>query len=390
VRSASDVLVTWPTARGTLRRPASIEVRQIDFRHDMAVLTYYVEPHAVARYKEGTPIKVRWGYLPHDTTEFFGTVLFVRPHLENDKHSMRVICIGSSYPLKDVLPEIHVKQSVENVVSRMASQARLDLIRDPSSDNWRMLVRTVNETGWQYLVRLARRQGHTLFVNQTTMHFYDPVRMLLAHKDSWPILRYHFGQGNDFSGDIISFTPALGDQGVPGTNRRGFRILSVDPVTNQIIGADDTGATIHSLAAATKSPRFTGYLGGHPAHSPGEARAYVQGMRRTNRWVHRAEAHVYGNVRLRQGTGVYITGVSAESDGLWYVCEAIHKMSAEHHPQQFRYFTDLVLLRDSNEINAVKRVPRRAVRNAATATSTPVLSNGRWVSKHQVERVNAA
>lgn len=389
MQSAFDIKVDWPTTKGPVRLPATVEVRQTEFRHEMTVLTYYAEPHSVQRYKEGTPLHVRWGTLPNSINDYYGSVLYVRPHVENEKHSLRVICIGTSYPLKDVTPEVHVKQSVEQVVSRIAAVARLDLVRDPSSMKWPMLVRTVKETGWEYLIRLAQRQGYTLFVNQAQMHFYDPVRMLLAHRDSWPVLQYHYGRGGDFRGDIVSFTPVLGDQGVPGHEQRGYRLLSVDPISNGIIGATDAGV-IKSLAAAKKAPKFNGFLSGHPAHSPAEARAYVQGKQASDRWIHKATVRIYGNAKIRQGMGVYISGVNAESDGLWYVHEAVHTISAENHPQQYRYFTTLTVLRDSREVNAVKQIPRRAVRNPATYVSTPVLSKGQWVSKHQTERVNAA
>lgn len=387
--SACDIQVAWPTTKGPVRPPATVDVRQTEFRHEMAVLTYYAEPHAVQRYKEGTPLHIRWGKLPNTVADYYGTVLYIRPHVENEKHSVRVVCIGTSYPLKDVTPEVHINQSVEQVVSRIAAHARLDLVRDPASMKWPMLVRTAKETGWEYLLRLAHRQGYTLFVNQAMMHFYDPVKMLLANKESWPILQYHYGRGNDFRGDIVSFTPVLGDQGVPGYEQRSYRMLSVDPVSGGVIGATDHGV-IKSLAAAKAAPKFGGFLAGHPAHSIAEAQAYVQGMRADQRWVHKATARIYGNAKIRQGMGVYLSGVSAESDGLWYVSEALHLISAEKHPQQYRYFTDLTLLRDSREISAVTQVPRRALRNRSTHTPTPVLSKGQWVSRHQTERVNAA
>lgn len=386
---SSSITVTWPTAKATTQKPASVVIRQREFQHDVVVLTYYVEPHAVQRYKAGTPIRIRWGYIPRDTTEFFGTVLFARPHAENEKHSLRVVCVGTSYPLKDVSPTANVGVSVEHVVGQMAAKARLDLVRDATTETWPMLVRTAKETGWQYLVRLAKRQGYTLFVNTVTMHFYDPVRMLLANKNSWPVLKYHYGRGNDFSGDIIKFTPLLGDQGVPGQDQRSTRIMSVDPVSGKVIGADDSGM-MTSLATLTATPDFGEFLTGQPAHSPAEARAYVEGHRRATRWVHRATAQVYGNVRLRQGYGVYISGVSKESDGLWYVSEADHEMTAENHPQQYRYFTNLTLLRDSREVAAIRMDHRRPLRNEALHIATPVLSNGHWVSTHQIERVNAA
>ena len=384
-----DAKVTWPTLSGPVREPASIEVRQLEYGHEMAVLTYYVEPHTKQRYKEGSPIQIRWGYVPNGTDTFYGTVLYIRPHAENEKHSLRVICIGTTYPFKDVKPTTANDLSIEQVIRTVVLGERLDIVREKSGVVWPLLVQHTDETGWEYLIRLAKRLGYTLTPNKTAVLCYDPVRMLLANKDSFPILRYHYGRGNDFRGDIVTFTPQLGDQGAGDNTQRAYRLLTVDPRSAEVIGASDDGVSFNTLAEVRAAPKFTGFLAEQPAASASEAAARVRGEQLAKRWVHKASMHAYGNVRVRPGSGVYIDGYSKEGDGLWYVHKVVHELSAEDRPQKRRYFMHVELLRDSREIAAIPKPQRRALRSSvATAAGVqsnrrpaqPVFTNGRWIS----------
>lgn len=387
----ADVTVTWPTVQGSLRTPATVKVVQREYAHDTVVLDYYVETQIPKRYKEGTPIKVQWGYLPNNVETFYGTVLYIRPHLENGKHLMRVICIGTSYKDKEVSAQVARNIAIEQYLSLAARRDHFDIIRPPAGPKVPTLVRTVHETHWQYQIQLAKRLGYTFFVNKTTVHCYDPIEMLLANLSAWPVLRYEYGHGNKF-GDIVTFTPYLGEQGGPGQTQRAQRIIGVDPRTAKIVGARRVHNPEH-LAAAHAAPRFDGFLAGQPFHSVADARARVDGARAQNRWVSKARAHVWGNARVRQGTGVYISGVSKESDGLWYVHEAAHTISGEQHPNQFKYFMELVLLRDSRENNYTpppKAVPVRASTSAAGVqrnrrAAEAVLRDGYWVSSRPQE-----
>lgn len=387
----ADVTVTWPTVRASFKRPATVHVHQVDYKHEMCVIDYYTETTVAKRYKEGTPVKVQWGFLPNNVETFYGTVLYIRPHVENDRHLMRVVCIGASYKDKQVAAQISLDMSIEHFLAAEARRDHFDIIRAESTERVPVLARTTKETRWQYSVQLAKRLGYVYFVNKTTVHCYDPIDMLLANLASWPQLRYEYGHGNKF-GDIVSFTPFLGDQGGPGQQQRIQHIAGVDPRTVAVVGAERAVNTVH-LASAHASPRFEGFLTGQPFHSLADARARVDGARAQNRWVAKAHAQVWGNAKVRNGTGVYISGVSKESDGLWYVHAVDHGISAEQHPSQVKYFMELTLLRDSRENNyhaPPKRQPERSVlssvgvqRNRRAAVAA--LRDGYWVSSRPAE-----
>lgn len=389
-----DATITWPTTNPPRRAPATVKVKQYDYRHDMVVLTYYAEPHAVRRYKEGTPVVVQWGVVPGKTETFYGTVLFARPHLENERHAVRVVCIGTSYPFKDSKPSVLHNISIEQIISREIRKAHFGLVRERASVEWPMILRHGDESGWEYYVRLAQRLGYSFFVNKTTAFLIDPVKMLLDNVDSHPVLTYHYGRGNDFGGQIITFTPEIGDQGVPRQMQQERRLLTVDPRSNAIIGAGSDGDRYRSLGDVKDASRFAVYMD-QPAHSVKEAVARVRGERAANRWRHRALAVAYGNARVRQGTGVRIRGVNHESDGLWYVAGVEHEVTKESHASQWRYFMELHLVRDSRASNAVVNETARTLRSSVAVHGTAtnrraprsVWRNGRWVSAHPVETV---
>lgn len=386
VSARVDLKVTWPTVSGPIREPASVNILQTEYRHEMAVLTYYVEPHTKARYKEGSPIRIRWGFVPNATDTFFGTVLYTRPHIENEKHSLRVVCIGTTYPFKDAEPGATNDVSIEQVVREVVLRQRLDVIRERVGVTWPLLVRHTDETGWEYLVRLAQRVGYTLCPNKTSVMCVDPVKMLLANKDSYPVLHYHYGRGNDFRGEIVKFTPELGDQGTTKA-KRDWHILAVDPRSAEIIGASTDGTALSTLAPERVPSKFVGFME-QPASSAGEAAARVRGEQLKTRWVHKARMHAWGNARVRPGTGVHIQGVSKESDGLWYVHKVDHDLSAEDKPQKRRYFMEVELLRDSREIAYVAPPAHRPGRSLVAQQGvqsnrkpgTSLFIDGRWVS----------
>jgi hypothetical protein len=388
-----DVALTWPTARPSRQQPASVKVLQREFAHEMLVLTYYVEPHAVQRYKEGTPLAVQWGVKPNALDTFYGTVLYVRPHLENDKHSLHVICIGTSYPFKDSSPAVYADVAVEQIVSREVSTARLSLVRDSSGVTWPLITRHTGETGWEFITRQAQRVGYTWFVNKVTAHFYDPVKTVLSNTQSLPVLTYKFGRGNAFEGDITTFTPELGDQGVPHHETRARMLLSVDPRSRDIIGASSTGSTFTSLADVKTAPKFTDYID-HPAYTVGEALVRALGVEGAQRWRHKARATVHGNARIHQGSGVIIEGVSEESDGIWYVHAVEHEVTREDKPY-WRYYSHLDLVRDSRSRAYIPRGPRRSLRSSVVRSGTQVnprapravWTGSKWVAETPSELV---
>jgi hypothetical protein len=386
VESAVDVRFTWPTVRPPRQDPAYFTVIQREFAHDMLVLTFYREPHAVERFKEGTPLAVEWGYA-NQTDTFYGTVLYIQPNVENENHVLRVVCVGASYPFKETAPEVYRDVRLDQIIAREMRTARLALISQSTKTVWPMLTRHAQETQWEFYVRLAKRVGYTWFVNKVTAHCYDPVKWLNANENSHPVLRYVYEHGNAFAGEVITFTPLLGDQGVPDQEHREQRLMTVDPRSRAVIGAANAGdgTTLTDLLAAP--PKFTEFITA-PAHTIGEARTRVNGMTGEQRWRNRATAECRGNARIRQGMGVIIEGVSADSDGVWYVTGVRHVVTKEKRPR-WQYYATLDLVRDGTPVQRLpvgRRRPLRAEVHTGSRVSNPRVPTGvwdgsRWVAK---------
>lgn len=396
MRSAPvDVVVRYPGARPAARPPATVEVVQTEYQHEMALLTYYVEPHNRVRYKNGQPVHLSWGHLPREIEEFYGYVLYTVPHVRNNRHQMVVVCIGSSYPLKDNIPTSHPGQSIEQIAATVASQHGFDLVHATSQTQWPSLVQVAGESRWEYLVRMAKRSGYTFFVHRAQMHFYDPLAALSGPNPPY-VLRHIAGFGN-VVGSLITFHAGLSDDGAGELAYRDYRLVSVDPRNASVQEVSFSGGQAPSLAAHRAEPRFAHYLTGHPVRSPAEAQHRLNGIQRTHRWANKAQAHAFGNVRVRQGSLVRIEGVSDESDGIWYVHKVKHVLSTENHPQQWRYLMDLDLLRDSREIKApvVQTVrPRRSLSATSDVQvnlrpAPAVLVGGLWQSSNPVQQVLA-
>lgn len=374
-----DVAFTWPTARPPLRAPSHLSVIQTEYRHEMLVLHYTWQPHTEQRFKEGTPLTMTWGQR-HRTDTFFGQVLYMRPNLSEGRHTLRVVCIGTSYPMKDSSPSAHHDISVEQVVTREVRKQRFALVVEQPGIKWPLITRHAHESGWEFLIRLARRAGYTWYVNKATAYCFDPVKMLAAQANALPVLRYQQG------GNIISFTPVLGDQGIPHQEKRERRLLTVDPRSKEIIGASSSGRTFTSLAEVKAAPKFADYLD-EPAHSVAEALARVDGAEQDHRWTQRARVEIRGDALIHQGTGVVIEGVSKESDGVWYVHGVEHNLDKEARPL-WNYTATLHLVRDGRSRNYVLRGPRRPLRREVSQGGSarnpraprPVWTGSQWVA----------
>lgn len=382
-------VVDFPLSSPLPNAPARIEIIQQTYRHDMVVLTYYVETDWWKnRFHNGAPLVVTWGYSPHGFDSFFGRVLYSQPNVENERHELRVVCIGTSYRLKSVAPSAHDGMSVEQSVALTLRQEKFNLITDSGSYAWPKLSRTVHETTWQYLVRVAQRAGHVLFCNKTTVCIFNPVDVMLANLASYPVLEYVYGRGNQF-GTLLTFKAKLSDNGAGPLSNLEQRVLGVDPRTGLVIGGVDTGDRMRRINPVHEQPLFTEYAHS-PVHSTSEAQALVSGRKKAQRWTMQARARAYGNVRITQGSGVLVRGVNAQDDGAWYVDKVVHELTTDDHPQQWRYFMDLHLLRDSRQQAAsIPNVPRplRTLVSVAGLQSSrqreqPRLVGGDWVAPH--------
>lgn len=391
-----DVAVDFPLASPLTSQPARVEIIQQEFRHDMAVLTYYVQGDWWKnRFRNQSPVVVTWGYAPKSLESFYGRVQFVRPNLENERHTLRVVCIGTSYRLKDVDPAVHVGMSVEQSIALTLRAQQFGLITDSSSHTWPKLTRTVHETLWEYMVRLAQQAGYTLFCNKTTVCLFDPIDVMLANLASYPAFDYVYGRGNQF-GTLTKFTAKLSENGAGALGNFEQRSVGVDPRTGTMVVARDSGDKMRRLGPVAQAPNLASY-DPHPVHSTADAVARAAGRKRTNRWVMEATGTAYGNPRVTQGSGILVRGVSAQDDGPWFVHRVVHELTTDEHPQQWKYFMDLQLLRDSRQQNAVVPHVPRPLRTLVSVVgmrsnrqvSVPRLVNGDWVAANPTTTVVA-
>lgn len=389
-----EAVVDFPLTSPLSNTPARVEVIQRTYRHDVVVLTYYVQTDWWKnRFRSGTPVVVTWGYVPHGLDSFFGRVLYTQPNVENERHELRVICIGTSYRLKGVAPDVHDGMSVEQSVAFTLRQQKFNLITDSGNYSWPRLTRTVHETMWQYLVRVAQRAGYVLFCNKTTVCIFNPVDVMLANLPSYPVFDYVYGRGNQF-GTLVKFNAKLADSGAGSMDNTAQHSMGVDPRTGLIVGGVDTGDRMRRINPVRQSPAFAEFAD-YPVHSTSEAQAVSSGRKKSDRWTMQARARAYGNVRVTQGSGILVRGVSAQDDGPWYVDKVVHELTTDDHPQQWRYFMDLTLLRDSRQQAAtVPNVPRplRTLVSVVGMQSNrprdlPRLVNDDWVAPHATTTV---
>ena len=425
------VSVLYPAAPiGTAPRVIGLRVLQETFKHDVAIVKYYLERHNNNRYRNGSPVEIEWGFFPAGLELFVGTVHHTVTKSENNQHYLYVVCIGASYPMDEVVGVESVRpksiptsgdattavlppgivspmcgeitdsfaatlasHTPARVALAVAADQDMNILLDTPDDaqeaskSWA----SPGETKWKFLVRLAMQNGFVFYVNKTTMYFYDPVKFLDQNKQSFPVLQLNLLRVAE-QAPVESFTLVHSDDGnthtthgVHNQDNRTHIIRGVNPRTGQIISKTGRPPQ-NSVAGAFTQLRFSRTHHDTPTHTAGEAQQRANALARRHRWRTFAKVRAQGNARVHQGSGVILQGITRQDDGVWFVQSVEHELHLKGTNNTFLYMMNLVLARDSTSRHLPLPIPnsrpRRPLFTPAQRRNRrqarPVFRSGKW------------
>jgi len=312
--------------------------------HDTAIITLRDTPTSAPELQPGIPVKLVYGWNPMDLDWFYGYIDHVeakydrshqQPLIYND-----VVCLGASYVMKDPFVGTFNNTQASFVVSQLAKKYLLALLVDSSDFVWPHLA-SPGMSAWSFINQMAAQTGYTVSCNKTLLRFVSVETALRQRWVNMPVFHTR-NTANSFAQQGITRFQALTGESFPKT--KSLRSINgINLVTGQIVTAYNDGSNLltSQLGASSTYPFFGEQISDQVADSQGHAQAIVDGMSQTHRWAYQATATLVGLTWVKQGVPIILKGIDATNDGVWWVQEVDHKITAEG------YAMDVCLGRDS-------------------------------------------
>lgn len=191
-------------------------------------------------------------------SNFYGYIHTVHQVNGIDGGNTDVVCVSSSYLLKDTSQKIYRQVTADQVVSRIAAKYSMEAITQRHPRIKESIVQA-GQSDWQLLRRLAKQTGFALRTENTTIFFVSKAKLFQSKKDSAAYFKYIDAPAGGvivpaerMLGTILNFTPVISDE----SPELGIRVDRVITGTSNTTGesinvthAMPTQTTAKSLGA---------------------------------------------------------------------------------------------------------------------------------------------
>ena len=330
----------------------SAQVMMTEGMHDTAIITLRNEPMDVPELQPGTPVRMQYGWLPVDVDIFYGYVDHIQTHYDRSTPSAGnledVVCLGVSYSMKD--PFVGAWQNVpaSSVVELIAKKYFLSSLIEKGDYTWPNLG-SPGDSAWSYLNQLANKLGYSVAVNQSLLRFISVDTSMKQHWVNMPVFRSRNVTVSYSDQSIVRFN-ALQGEALPVKTKAIRTVNGMDLRSGQIVGAVDDGSSVNTLGANVTYPFFGQQISDQVVTSQGQGQALLAGMTQKNRFTYQATASLAGLTAVKQGMPIVLSGIDGNNDGMWWVQEVTHKITANN------YSMDVSIGRDALGDNGVRPV----------------------------------
>lgn len=303
--------------------PQDVLIRQREYAHDVAVVTFDYDTKVRAKYSHGAPVVIKWGWLPDDVEYFHGYVHHVEAHDATSKRKqLRVYCIGASYRMKEVRLRSFKKKKAHQVAAAIAKDHGLSLLAEHHAFVHDHLVQH-GRSDWDFLVWLAKRIGYTFFCTKTDIVF---VERRIDYRPSRNRPTFVFSPGRvSLRNGVYSLTHKVGEN-IPGTAKRKLVIQGVGD-DGKPIKAVSKHEPCHTVGTHASTAPVLHRKIIKPTRTAAQAKELLAGHADLHRFHITGRAVLSGNTRVRQGGTIRVAGLDRESDGFWYVGQVDHHIT---------------------------------------------------------------
>jgi len=366
----------FPSLTGTVR---AVTIYQEMGKHDIVELRYPLFNSAYFdAIKTGVPVEVTW---KNDKVSgrFTGYTVNVS-HVVSQQfdRSVKILCVGASYPLKEGASKIWVNKTASEIATDIATKFKLNPKVTPSAVRFTQQS-LAGQSYWEKLNELAARIGYGIQVVGTELHFHPIDKMIDQFMTTIPSMAFA-GPLEHPSSKMVGptlefFEPKIGDFLESNDYARTAPVVSgVDPVTGKTYSVKSSANTVgKKLRKITKDPLFSNIETRTVIESGAMAKSLADARAQLGRFGISATGVGQGDPRIAPWRTIEVSGTGAQSDGFWVVAKVQHVMVGDG-----RYEVEFTCLADgtgSNKSTAFRpssagTVPTRNIKHEVSTNNT--------------------
>jgi len=329
-RRGTGTNVSFPTLPSLSAQPRRIDLYQKQYTHDLLVLEFPTDSTLwFESIQTGIPVQFIW---KQDTLEknFIGYVSSITKSTSPQRvNSMTILCIGSSFPLKQRATRVFVKTSIPAAVRTIVEEYGFNFIGEDHSQIFNQLLIT-GTSYWEWIQEQARRIGYGIIVDGMNV-FFRPVDKLIDMGFSSAAVLSMGDTTAPFNTQYLDrtldvFKVTNGDNIEDSMNYRTIKnVGGVDPLTGKIVLSSASPVEVGTdIRANVKDVLFSEYRTDRVVTDSASAYLAAEGAAQMARFNLPATVKCQGDPRIRPFGTVYISGTGSLTDGFWIVREAHH------------------------------------------------------------------
>lgn len=345
--------------------------------HDIATIDFVGTPSVIIADYLDKPVAVSMTVGGGITQSFFGYVKSIDAVSVTSIglidyspfQTMRAVCFGASYYLKETNNRIWNNVTLNNIIQQLANSYRFSYSVPEDSFQFLRVVQNQN-TNWEFLVKVCNQLGYRVSCHGTHIHVWDPLKAL-AHQPSYTVIKGLIGKNKNYTpapGDIIKFEPVIGTHTISGANTTN----SVGYITPEGTIGTVSDSDFYSLGTyANENPTQTSQTLSINAQSHDMAQRIVKAEKLNQEFSYHARAEIMSDPSIVPGGIVKVEGYGNNFDGYWYVNKVLHELVSE------AMISTITLSKNTSDDNFDK-FPK--VKKYLPAPE-PILLNNRWVAE---------
>jgi hypothetical protein len=344
--------VSYPDFPSLSQTVRSVVIHQEMGKHDIVEILYPLfNSSYFSAIKTGVPVEITW---KNDKVsgKFVGYTVDVSHTIAQQfDRSVKIMCVGASYPLKERASKIWVNKTASDIALDIAKKFKLKAKVTPSNIKFTQQS-LAGHSYWEKLNELAKRIGYGVQVVGTELHFHPIDKMIDQFMTTIPSMTFAYPLEHPSSkmvGPTLEFfEPKIGDFLESNDFSRTTPVVGgVDPVTGKSYSSKSSSNTVgKKLRKVTKDPLFSSVETQTVVGSSAMAKSLADARAQMGRFGISANGVGQGDPRIAPWRTIEVSGTGTQSDGFWIVSKAQHVMQGDG-----RYEVDFTCLADGTGSN---------------------------------------
>lgn len=327
--------VEFPLLPSLTHRPRKAYLQQNQGEHDILTLQFTVPSSLWLKLlNTGTPVKFTWT-VEKQTANWYGYVHSVKHSWAKATHNvMEVICLGTTFPLKDSGTESFKNVTIPQAVGKIAKKFGFKFVTKPHPLVYPSLTMLGDVSYWEWMQKLASDIGYGIAVNGAELQFLPLDDLINKGSYSAPVLSADSRMVPTNTGFIDKKLDSVhiisGDyiEGGLGQMRTTKRMGGVDPVTGRaFLKAASPAEQGRQVRATTSDVIFDEVVTSTVVPSAKAATELAKGAAQASRLTMPAKIMCQGDPRIVPFSPIYLSNSGQDTDGFWVVAKATHMFS---------------------------------------------------------------